>query len=81
VNNDSVSFGLGAVAIKNEPCNESITDQDFEAVFDGKCWTVKWRWKDEVPILKNRVAEYTVKPHLRQEYDLEIEEWISGCVL
>ena len=37
VSNDSVRFGLGAVSIKNEPCNESITDQDFEAVFDEKC--------------------------------------------
>ena len=78
VSNDGASFGLGAVAIKNRPCNESITDEDFEAVFDGKCWTVKWRWKDEVPILKNRVAEYTVKPHLRQEYESEIEEWIQN---
>jgi len=52
VSNDGAGFGLGAVAIKNRPSTESITDEDFEAVFDGKCWTVKWRWKDEVPILK-----------------------------
>ena len=47
VSNDGASFGLGAVAIKNRPCTESITDEDFDAVFDGKCWAVKWRWKDE----------------------------------
>ena len=39
---------------------------------------MKWRWKDEIPIPRNRVAEYTVKPHLRQEYESEIEEWIQN---
>jgi len=42
---------------------------------------VKWRLKDKVPILKNRVAEYTVKPNLRQEYESEIEEWIQNGLL
>jgi len=78
VSNDGASFGLGAVSIKNRLHTESITDEDFKAVFDGKCWTVKWQWKDVVPILKNRVAEYTVKPHLRQECESEIEEWIQN---
>jgi len=33
VSNNGARFSLGAVANKNEPCNESITDQDFDSVF------------------------------------------------
>ena len=55
-----------------------ITDQDFEAVFNGRHWVVKWPWLDGPPILKSRISEYSVKLHLRREYESEIEEWIQN---
>ena len=74
--NDGVRFGLGAVAIKNEPCNESITDQDFESVFDRK----------DGEMAMERRGTHSEKPSrriycqtaLRQEYELEIEEWMQN---
>jgi len=78
VSNADVRFGLGASAVQREPDNMRISDQDFEAVFNGRHWTVKWRWLDGPPILKNRIPEYSIKPHLRREYESEIEEWIQN---
>ena len=34
-----------------------IVDKDFDAMFDGKYWIVKWHWKGNVPpVLKNRIS-------------------------
>ena len=31
----------------------TLDDPDFTAKFDDGRWTVKWRWRDEAPRLKN----------------------------
>ena len=55
-----------------------IDDQDFSAHFDGWQWTVKWKWKDGEPMLKNMCAEYAVADNMREEYDKQVQQWIGN---
>ena len=56
--------------------------KDFTASFDDRTrtWTVAWKWADGVgpACLMNRVAEYRVPPSARQEYDEELELWLTN---
>ena len=54
-----------------------IDDSDFTASFDGAKWTVAWKWKDHEPVLKNQCAEYAINADCKEQYDSEIEQWIS----
>ena len=43
----------GAVA-QPEVTVVTVSDKDFDAVFDGTRWTVRWSWKDGAPTLQNQ---------------------------
>ena len=55
---------------------------DFTAWFDEseKAWMVAWKWADGVgpDCLINGVAQYAVPPAARQEFDQELDSWISN---
>ncbi len=53
-----------------------IAERDFEAVFDGEVWMVKWKWKDGEPVLQNQKGEYAVRDEDREEYEAEVANWI-----
>ena len=73
-----VEFGAGAVAIR-EPI--SIEDVDFHAVFDGKQWTVRWKWIKHEPSLRNHVACYKIDEDVAVEFDREVADWIQEGIL
>ena len=54
-----------------------VCDQDFDARFDGKVWTVKWKWVDSEPVLTNQVSEYRVSASDRECYDTELRKWVE----
>ena len=63
---------------------EKITDSDFEGKFDGKDWTVKWKWiSDEPPRLRNEVTCYdkNISPNVIKEFEKEVERWIDEGIL
>ena len=78
-----------AVAAAGEPVSEEpnvceVTDEDFHAVFDGKCWTVEWFWKGEPPaLLENTVSCYTtgLTGKKKEVFDSEVERWIDEGIL
>ena len=84
VKNGQVKFGetYCAVAAEEKNCCE-IEDKDFKAVFDGKKWTVEWRWKGEPPLLENKVEYYKtpLEERERVEYEKEVERWIAEGIL
>lgn len=51
-----------------------IDDCDFVAIFDGDSWTVKWKWCNEAPVLRNFVGSYgsVRKPELKDKFEEEI---------
>ena len=53
---------------------------DFDAEFDGKDWTVEWKWSNGPPRLKNTVPEYRSKldANSKRKYDDEIKRWIEN---
>ena len=59
-----------------------VDEPDFTVVYDDsrRAWTVVWKWAGdcEPDALRNTVAEYSVAPDARTEYELEIEEWIAN---
>lgn len=64
-----------------ELCN--IEDKDFKAKFDGKNWTVEWVWKDQPPILKNKISCYDkqMSGRKKEEFEKEIERWIDEGIM
>ena len=62
---------------------EKISDVDFEALFDGEVWTVEWVWKDQAPVLKNRLSGYNTKLDAEkiEMFDKEVERWIEEGIL
>ena len=56
-----------------------LEDPDFRAEFDGKGWSVRWKWKDgEAPTGVLRGPEsYTSAKRYEQEVSAELEEWKS----
>jgi len=67
---------LSAAAVL--PDRVRIDDADFSAEFDGRHWTVRWKWTDatSLPELTNRVASYRIQPQVRTEFEGEVDEWI-----
>lgn len=54
----------------------TITNDDFSATFEDGEWTVAWRWKDDKPpVLKNSIAEYTIRDEVRRDYEAELQIW------
>ena len=62
INGDGVDFRTAKCAIEVHSSKEKeemvIEDQDFQAEFDGRAWTVECYWKESSPELRNRVACY-----------------------
>ena len=51
---------------------------DFCAEFDGLRWQVAWKWKGELPVLKNKIAQYAVNENVRAAFDAELIRWIEN---
>ena len=60
----------------------TISEPDFSATFDHrrKAWTASWKWADgQAPKqLKNRVPEYPVAESIRDEYESELQLWLTN---
>ena len=77
---EKVSCGSACVA------DEAIKleDKDFSANFDGKCWTVEWKWKNGVePTLTNLVSDYNsgLSDEVRVKYEGEVNKWVDEGIL
>ena len=66
----------GAVSVRDDK-RMQIEDSDFSAVFDGEKWTIEWKWVDGEPKLENRCPEYAVPDRHREEFDSEVQQWVS----
>lgn len=55
-----------------------IEEEDFKACFDGKDWTVSWKWKDLPPERVRMIGNYKVKPEIEPQFNAKIEEWIDN---
>ncbi|GAB1598330.1 hypothetical protein Ahia01_000109900, partial [Argonauta hians] len=66
-----------------EITTHTIEDVDFRAEFTEGRWVVRWVWKDQPPVLKNRVGCYgsTVKRGCQEEFDREVGRWIQEGIL
>ena len=61
-----------------------INDRDFQAVFNGDHWTVKWCWKgDSPPSLRNKVSCYDkqLDGRKKEEFEKEVDRWIAEGIL
>lgn len=58
-----------------------IEDVDFDAMFDGKHWTVRWKWIGSEPDLANQVSCYKIGKDIKDEFDEELETWIKEGIL
>lgn len=75
----SVLFGVGLAGACSAALE--VSREDFSVRFDdeARSWTVKWNWAggSEPMMLENSTAEYNIPPSIRQQYDAELEKWIS----
>ena len=84
--NNSVKFGktnICAMSIVQERTPE-VSDEDFEAYFDGHKWSVRYLWNQfGEPALKQTVGEYkhTLDGDKTRSYETEIERWIKEGIL
>jgi hypothetical protein len=61
---------------------KSIEDKDFTAEFDGRKWTVKWKWKSSgAPVPRNRVGCYSITDEVKEDFDKEVKSWIDEGIL
>ncbi len=58
-----------------------LEDDDFEAAFNGKQWTVKWRWKEGSKVPHDPPALYGVREEDREAFDREVSSWIDEGIL
>lgn len=87
VHGDGVRFGRSFVSTEPRdacktaasasaaPAAMAIDDKDMEAKFDGKKWTVGWKWRGETPVLSNKTSKYAMSPAIEQRFDEELEKW------
>ena len=55
-----------------------LSDPDFEAVFDGAMWQVRWRWAAGEPQLTESVSCYGMPPESKDEFYAELDQWINN---
>ena len=67
---------VAAVGVSESP-QVQVDDSDFVATFNGDKWTVRWKWKDGEPTLKNQCAQYTITDECQAPYEAEMEKWIQ----
>ena len=58
-----------------------VDDVDFSSRFDGTNWTVKWKWIDEEPALRNKVSQYNISAEAEEAFDAEMQLWIEEGIL
>ena len=81
-----IEFGDTVCAAASNASGETgiIEDKDFRAKFNGRYWTVDWKWiGDKAPVLKCKVESYnqTISDDKRLAYEKEVERWIEEGVL
>lgn len=68
------------VAVSRPPLH--VDAPDFSVRFDGcaQRWVVTWKWaKGAGPeCLTNSASQYSMPPDVRQDFDKEVNEWISN---
>lgn len=70
--------GCVAAAASEGTVSCKIDEDDFCAEFSMGRWVVGWKFHDGCkPTLTNRVGEYKIAEGLREEFDREIQQWIS----
>ena len=76
----SVSWGSKscAVSLTSNVGFLSIEDSDFTAEFDGKKWTIEWKWHNGEPQLNNQCGQYAVPAECMDEYEAELDRWIAN---
>lgn len=55
-----------------------VIDDDFAAVFDGRCWTVEWKWSGRPPDPSPAPAHYSINEGDRAAFDTELQQWIAN---
>lgn len=72
--------GAASRAASHQP--PAVDTADFTARFDAdrREWTVAWKWANGAgpDCLTNGVAQYAVAPSARDEFDREIDAWITN---
>lgn len=89
VKDGAAKFGAGPAHVKvsasgqtslkeaSTPMNLCIEESDFSASFQDGRWTVRWKWREGEPQLKNQCGGYAVKDEDREAFDTEVEQWIE----
>ncbi len=73
-----VVFGGSSVVTK--PLKKTLEADDYEVEFDGRHWTMKWRWADGPPDCQNS-SNYHVAAEHREEFEAEVQSWIDEGIL
>ena len=75
-------FGGAQKCTKKQNAKIKLEDEDVEAWFDGRSWTVRWNWRDGCapPVNVNR-PNYKVKPDSQEAFDNEVSEWVKEGIL
>jgi hypothetical protein len=59
-----------------------VDDADFVAKFDGKSWSIRWKWKENVePANVRSPPNYKVSGEHQEAFDKELETWIDEGIL
>ncbi|QQP34748.1 Putative LOC101237757 [Caligus rogercresseyi] len=80
-----ITLDRGQVKLNSPPSVCSVKEapllkmkgRNFEGVFDGNEWVVKWSWKREL-ILQNKISEYRMREDVKRKFDSEVERWIEN---
>ena len=85
VNGSTIALMKEDIAAAGRNMSEwHIEDKDFNADFDGKNWTVGWKFKNtERPVLNGTVACYQkgLEGKKKEEFDKEVGRWIEEGIL
>ena len=69
-----VAAATAKVTVREMPDPVEISNEDFEARFDGEKWTVGWKWKGTVPTLTNTISKYNMSAEVERRFDEELEK-------
>ena len=76
------SLGAAACALGGANVAEIVLDDvDFEAMFDGRIWTVAWKWADAEAVRGSAQERYAVNEDIRADFEKEIDAWIEQKIL
>ena len=63
---------ISAISVR-EYSELDIHDVDFDAKFDDKKWTIKWKWVGLEPEFHNKLASYKINEHVKLASDTEVQ--------